>query len=187
MNKDALVNWSIFIFLALIWGSSFILMKISKDELTALQIAAVRIFSAGFVFLPFAFNHIRKLSRRNIILVILTGLTGNLIPAFFFAEAIANNIDSALAAILNSLTPLFVVVLGLVFFKTKIQPVKIAGILIGLLGLVLLTITQKNLHLENLGYAALVLLATLSYGLNVNLVSNYFKNINSFHAATVSL
>ena len=187
MKRNALINWSIFIFLALIWGSSFILMKISKEELTAVQIATVRIFSAGLVFLPFSFVHIRKLSRRNILLVITTGLTGNLIPAFFFAEAIANNIDSALAAILNSLTPLFVVVLGLLFFKTKILPIKIAGVLIGLLGLVLLTITQKNLQLDNLGYAALVLVATLSYGLNVNLVSNYFKDINSFHAATVSL
>ena len=135
----------------MIWGSSFILMKISKDELSAVQIAAVRIFSAGLVFLPFSLIHIRKLQRNKIIPVILTGMAGNLVPAFFFAEAIANDIDSALAAILNSLTPLCVVIIGLLFFKMKIQPIKIFGILIGLLGLVLLTISQKNLQFENMG------------------------------------
>ena len=69
----------------------------------------------------------------------------------------------------------------------KIQPIKIFGILIGLLGLVLLTVSQKNLQFENMGYAALVLVATLSYGLNVNMVSHYLKDVNPLHAATVSL
>ena len=187
MNRNALINWSIFIFLALIWGSSFILMKISKDGLTAIQIASVRIFSAGLVFLPFSLIHIRKLQRNKIIPVILTGIAGNLVPAFFFAEAIANDIDSSLAAILNSLTPLCVVVLGLLFFKMKIQPIKIIGILIGLLGLILLSVSQKNLQFENMGYAALVLVATLSYGLNVNMVGHFLKDVNPLHAATVSL
>ncbi|MBA2498702.1 MAG: DMT family transporter [Chitinophagaceae bacterium] len=187
MNRHDLINWSIFIFLALIWGSSFILMKISSEGLTAVEIAAVRIFSAGLVFLPFSINHLHKLPSKKISLVILTGVTGNLIPAFFFAEAIANNIDSALAAILNSLTPLFVVVLGILFFKLKILPIKIAGVLVGLMGLVLLTLSQRNLHIDNLGYATLVLLASISYGFNVNLVSHFLKDVNPIHAATVSL
>jgi Predicted permeases len=187
MNKQTLVNWLIFILLSLIWGSSFILMKISTAGLNAAQIASVRIFSAGLVFLPFAIFHLKKIPADKLLMVILTGIFGNLLTAFLFAAAIANNIDSSLAAILNSLTPLSVVILGAIFFKAKIRSDKIIGILIGFAGLCLLTITQKNINLQNAGYAALVLLATISYGLNVNIISYKLNNVNPFQAATVSL
>jgi drug/metabolite transporter (DMT)-like permease len=187
MSKQSFINWMIFVFLAIIWGSSFILMKISKEGLTATEIASVRVFSAGLVFLPFAIFHLRKLPPGKTGLVVLTGITGNLLPAYLFATAIANNIDSAVAAILNSLTPLCVMILGMMFFKMKIQKTKILGILIGFTGLVLLTLAQKNIQLNNVGYALLVLLATIFYGFNVNLVSHHLKNVNPLHAATVSL
>jgi drug/metabolite transporter (DMT)-like permease len=187
MNKQSLVNWLIFILLSLIWGSSFILMKISTAGLNAAQIASVRIFSAGLVFLPFAIFHLKKIPADKLLMVILTGVFGNLLTAFLFAAAIANNIDSSLAAILNSLTPLSVVILGAIFFNAKIRSDKITGILIGFAGLCLLTITQKNINLQNAGYAALVLLATISYGLNVNIISYKLNNVNPFQAATVSL
>src|SRR5688572_19406159 len=101
MNNQKLINWSLFVLLSLIWGSSFILMKVSKEHLNGYQIGAVRIFSAGLVFFPFALFHIFKLPKRKIPIVILSGLLGNLLPAFLFAVAIEKQIDSSLAGILN--------------------------------------------------------------------------------------
>src|SRR6185503_6089326 len=124
MQKNKLLDWAIFMLLTLIWGSSFILMKHSKEQLTAAQIAALRIFSAGLIFLPFAIFHLTKLPRRKIFFVILSGITGNLLPAFLYASAISNNIDSSLAAILNSFTPVFVVIIAIIFFKDKISKTK---------------------------------------------------------------
>jgi drug/metabolite transporter (DMT)-like permease len=184
--SNKFISWSIFILLCFIWGSSFILMKVSNQGLTASQIAALRIFSAGLVFIPFAFVYISKVPRKKIGLIIITGIFGNLLPAFCFAIAILK-IDSSLAGILNSLTPICVVFIGVLFFRDKIKAQKIIGVVIGFAGLCLLTLTQKNISITNLGYAALVLVGTISYGINVNLVSHYLKEIKPIHIATISL
>lgn len=184
--SNKFISWSIFILLCFIWGSSFILMKVSLKGLTALHIASLRIFSAAMIFLPFAVFHIAKLPRRKIGFIILAGIFGNLFPAFCFAIAIFK-IDSSLAGILNSLTPICVVIIGVSFFKDKIKMQKIIGVLTGFAGLCLLTLTQKNISLDNMGYALLVIAGTISYGINVNLVSHYLKELNPIHIATVSL
>lgn len=184
--NNKFINWSIFILLCIIWGSSFILMKVSKEGLTAAQVAALRIFSAGIILMPFAFFYIGKIPRKKIGLVILTGLFGNLIPAFLFTAAISK-IDSSLAGVLNSLTPLCVVTIGIVFYRDKIITRKIAGVVIGFAGLVLLTLTQHAISLTNVGYSLLVVVATLSYGVNVNLVSHHLKEVKPLHGASVSL
>ena len=181
------VSWTIFIILCIIWGSSFILMRYSKDDLSSPQIAAVRIFSAGIVFLPLAIIHIRKIPRKKLGLISLTGVFGNLVPACLFAEAIARNIDSSLAGILNSLTPVCVALIAIVFFKDKIKTQKILGVLVGFAGLILLTLTQGDISLENVGYSLLIVAGTISYGVNVNLVSHRLKEINPVHIATISL
>lgn len=162
-------------------------MKYSKEGLNPIQIAAVRIFFGGIVFVPFAFFHFAKIQRKKLGLVVLMGLTGNLIPAFLFSYAIAKNIDSSLAGILNSLTPIFVVVISLIFFKTIIRRPKILGVLIGFSGLCLLTFSQSNIDFHHFGYALLIVLATFFYGLNVNLVSHYLKDQRPIPLATVSI
>ncbi|HEY6503448.1 MAG TPA: DMT family transporter [Chitinophagaceae bacterium] len=184
--NNKVISWSIFVLLCFIWGSSFILMKVSQKGLNAPQIAALRIFSAALVFLPFAFFHITKLPRRKMGLIFLAGFFGNLFPAFCFAFAILK-IDSSLAGILNSLTPICVATIGISFFKDKIKTQKLIGVLVGFAGLCLLTFTQKDISFDNLGYALLVIAGTLSYGINVNLVSHHLKEVNPIHLATVSL
>lgn len=180
------IKWPLFILLCFIWGSSFILMKVSREGLSASQIAALRIFSAGLACLPFAIFHFRSFPVRKLPILILTGLCGNLLPAFLFATAIFR-IDSSLTGILNSLTPICVAVIGIVFFKDRIRPARLAGILVGFAGLCLLTLSQDNISLSNLGYAALILLATICYGFNVNQVGHNLKGYNPLHVATVSV
>ncbi|RYY54500.1 MAG: DMT family transporter [Chitinophagaceae bacterium] len=179
-------SWAAFLLLCLIWGSSFILMKVSSQGLTAPQIAGVRIFAAGFVFIPFAVYYFRLVPRRKLGFVVLTGVFGNLLPAFLFAFAVTK-IDSSLTGILNSLTPVCVIVIGALFFRLKIPAQKVLGVLVGLAGLVMLTLLREGVDLENLGYASLVILATFSYGLNVNIVAKYLKGVNPIHGASVSL
>lgn len=118
--------------------------------------------------------------------MILTGLFGNLLPAFLFAAAIIK-LDSSLEGILNSLTPICMVIIGIVFFRDKIEWQKIIGVVIGFAGLCLLALSRKDINLDNIGYAALVVVATLCYGFNVNLVGHYLKDIRPVHMASVSL
>ncbi|MFZ9386308.1 MAG: DMT family transporter [Chitinophagaceae bacterium] len=188
--SNKFISWTIFIMLCIIWGSSFKLMK-DSTALPASQIAALRIFSAGLVFVPFAVFHFRRVPRNRLGLVILSAVFGNLLPAFLFAAAITR-LDASLAGILNSLTPICVVVIGIFFFRQKISSQKIIGVVTGFMGLVLLTVYpvlsgEKSIRLDNFSYTLLILLATFLYGINVNLVSHYLKGVHPVYAATVSL
>jgi drug/metabolite transporter (DMT)-like permease len=186
MPSKKLVNWLLFLALSLTWGSSFILMKEGSLKLNGLQIGSVRVLSAGLALLPVALYNISKLPRNKLPLLLLTGLIGIFTPAFLFATAITH-ISSALEGILNSLTPLFVVVLGILFFKLQVKPRKIVGVLIGFVGLLLLGLSGGAIDMSNIGYVLLILLATILYGTNVNLVSRYLQGLNPVHTASVSL
>lgn len=188
MKNDRLVSWGIFILLCIIWGSSFILMKVTKEELTWAQIASLRIFSAAIVMIPFAFFYFSKIPKKKLPLVIISAICGNLLPAYLFALAIARDLDSGLAGILNSLTPICVVITGIIFFRSQIAARKIIGVIVGFAGLTLLTLFgERGLSFENLEYTLLILLATILYGLNVNIVGHYLKDINPVHLAVVSI
>lgn len=153
--------------------------------------AALRIFSAGLIFIPFAFFHFSKIPRNKLGLVVLSAVFGNLLPAFLFAEAMAR-IDGSLGGILNSLTPICVVVVGIFLFKNKVETKKIIGVLVGFAGLVLLMLApaitgDATISFRNISYSLLIILATILYGINVNMVGRYLKGISPIHAATVSL
>ncbi len=186
MAKQNFTSWALFILLALVWGSSFILMKKSSEHLTGWQIGSTRIFAAGLLFLPLAVFHIRKVPLKKLPLVILSGMLGNLFPAFLFAVAI-ERMNSSLAGILNSLTPLFVIVIAILFFKASIEKKKIIGVLIGFTGLVILNISKGPVAFNDIGATLLILLATIMYGFNVNMVGHYLKEVEGLKIATVSM
>lgn len=182
------INWIFFVSLSLIWGSSFILMKIGlHNHLNAYQVASIRIVAAGLVLLPVALKHIRKIPSHQLTLVFLSGLLGSLLPSFLFCIA-EQEIDSSLAGILNALTPVFVILTGTVFFQMKIPAGKIIGISIALAGSILLLMSKGSIReSKHPIYASLVVLATLLYGFNVNMVKKYLLHISSLHLASVAL
>ncbi len=184
--KQKLSDWILFIILSLIWGSSFILMKIGLQQLSAYQVASVRILSAGLVLLPFAFSAFKKIPKNKIVFVVLAGLCGSFFPAYLFCMA-ETKIDSSLASILNALTPLFTIVIGISFFKLKITRQKIVGVLIGFVGLCLLPFASKEgISFSAVSFSLLVLVATVFYGVNSNIVSTYLKEVGSLNIAAVA-
>lgn len=187
MQNQKAASWVLFGILALLWGSSFILMKEGAKNLTGWQIGAVRILSASVVFFPFALASLRKVPSAKIPLIVLTGILGNLFPAFLFGIAIQQQILSSLAGILNSLTPLFVIVIGAMFFKKLVPSKKVVGVLVGFVGLVLLSLSRGPVTLSEIGFTLLILLATLFYGLNVNIITTYLKGVDPFRMATISI
>jgi drug/metabolite transporter (DMT)-like permease len=188
MNKK-LIDWGIFILLSIIWGSSFLLMKIGMKEgavqLSPYQVASLRMIFAGLVLVPFAIKAFKQIPRDKLGIVILSGVIGNFIPAYLFCIA-ETKIDSALAGILNSLTPLFTILVGIVFFKIPSNGQKMLGVLLGLVGLCLSVIAGKTLHFENFSYSFFIMLATICYGLNVNMVGKNMQNISAINIASIA-
>ncbi len=117
----------------------------------------------------------------------MSGVLGSLLPAYLFCIA-EQGIDSALAGVLNSLTPIFVIIVGALFFQSKTSTNKVVGILIAFTGSVLLFFSQPNFtENSNLFYVLLVVIATLMYGINVNIVHRYLNNIPSLQIASMAL
>ncbi len=181
------LNWFIFFMLCLIWGSSFILMKEGLKELTAIQVASLRIVSAGFALLPVVIKNIRVLPGKKRVTVFFSGVLGSLIPAYLFCIA-ETQIDSSTAGVLNALTPVFALIIGAVFFSSKVLPVKIVGMIIAFGGSILLYVLHPNTaggaHVFSI---LLVVLATVCYGINLNLVPKYLHAIPSVTIAAFAL
>jgi len=186
LNKGFL-NWFIFILLSIIWGSSFIMMKEGLLHLSAYQVASLRIVFSGIVLLPSAIKHFRNIPKDKLGVIFLSGVLGSLLPAYLFCVA-EIGIDSALAGTLNSLTPIFVIITGALFFNSRTSSNKIAGILIAFTGSILLLVSKGNMQeSQNLVYVSFVVIATICYGLNVNMVYKHLQNIGSLQIAAVAL
>jgi len=187
LNNNNPVNWLLFVLLSFIWGSSFILMKEGMMGLTAFQVASIRIISAGIVLLPVAVTSIRLIPRKQMFTVFLSGAFGSLLPAYLFCVA-EQKLDSALAGVLNSLTPIFVILAGAMFFQARIAPNKVIGIFIALFGSVLLFFFQPSFgDNSNIIHISYIILATALYGYNVNMVHKHLKHIPSIRIAAVAL
>ena len=173
--------------LSIIWGSSFIMMKEGLLHLTAFQVASLRIIFSGIVLLPSAVKHFKSIPKKKLGIIFLSGVLGSLLPAYLFCVA-EMGIDGALAGTLNSLTPIFVIITGALFFSSKTSVNKILGILIAFTGSILLLISKGQMHEnQNLLYVLYVVLATVFYGFNVNMVFKYLKDIGSLQIASVAL
>lgn len=180
-----LVNWILFSLLAIIWGSSFILMKVGMTRLTPYQVASIRMLCAGLILIPFARRALQEIPKNKMLLVIVSGFLGSFFPAYLFCIA-ETKIDSSLVGILNALTPVFVILAGMAFFKMKAHSKKIIGVLIGFTGLCLLMAASRNISFQNFSYSLLVLLATAFYGLNVNLIGRNMQGIGSLNIASLA-
>lgn len=178
-------NWLVFALLSLVWGSSFVLMKEGLRSFSPYQVASLRMLFAGLVLVPFAIKALPQIPQKKMGLVLISGVAGNFIPAFLFCIA-ETQIDSSLAGILNSLTPLFTILVGISFFKVQTNITKIIGVIIGFIGLCFLFAAGKDMSLRNMSYAGLVLMATIFYGINVNMVGRYLQNIGALNIASVA-
>jgi drug/metabolite transporter (DMT)-like permease len=185
--ESKLINWLIFIALSIIWGSSFILMKEGMIALTAAQVASIRIISSALVLMPVALRSFKVIPIGRMFPVFMSGVLGSLLPAYLFCIA-EQGVDSALAGTLNSLTPIFVIIVGAIFFRYKTSSNKVIGIILAFTGSVLLFFFQPGFSTNsNLGYVLMIVLATLFYGINVNLVHKYLGQIRSLNVVSVSL
>lgn len=173
--------------LSIVWGSSFVLIKEGLVGLTALQVASFRIISSGIILLPIALNSFKKIPSNKLLLVFVSGVLGSLLPAYLFCIA-ELHIDSSLAGTLNALTPIFAILIGALFFKTNTARNKILGISISFAGSILLFFAQPTFsENSNLKDVLLVIIATLCYGINLNIVGKHLKEIPSLNIVAVAL
>jgi drug/metabolite transporter (DMT)-like permease len=182
MSKQ--LKWVYLTVLALIWGSSFILIKKGLIGLTAFQLGSLRIIFAALFLLLIGFKSLVKIPRHQWKFIALTSVFGTFIPAYLFAIA-QTQIDSSVSSILNSLTPLNTLVLGALAFGLQFRRNQVFGVLIGLIGSALLILNGAIHHPEqNYYYAILVVIASLCYATNVNLIKRFLPDLSPLSITT---
>jgi len=187
-SKDSrFFGWMLLMILALIWGSSFILIKKGLQVYDPGEVAGIRILAASFFLLPWAITNIKKVNKGNLKYLFFIGMAGSFIPAFLFAKA-QTKIDSSLAGVLNALTPFFVLMIGAIYFGQLIYRRQSIGLTIGFIGTAVLVMAGSGGLVENINlYGLFVVLATIFYGINVNIIKFKLVGMRALTITSISL
>lgn len=187
MKNRRLLAWVLLITLALIWGSSFILIKRGLVGLTSFELGTLRIVSAFLFLLPFAIKRIRQADKTVLPFLISVGLLGSLVPSILFGIA-QTRLESSVTGVINALTPIFTILVGLFIYNQKQTSKVFFGILVGFVGTaILITAGQSQLFAGFNAFALLVVLATLCYGLNLNLIKYHLGQLHPLTVTSLSL
>lgn len=178
---------TLLILLALIWGTSFILMKKGLLVFSAGEVGSIRVAAASLFLLPIALTKLKDLHSNHYIKLFASGLMGIFFPAFLFAMA-QTKMESSVTGIMNSLTPIFTLVIGVLFFHQKFRKQSLIGILIGLLGTVILILAKSEGKIGGVNlYAFFVILACVFYATNLNFIKYKITDLRALTITSVSL
>ncbi len=170
------VDWFLLLILSAIWGVSFVFIKRAISVYSPLQMAAWRMVLALVAYAPIAWLFWPKIDWTRWRALLVVAFCGSAIPNFLFAVA-QTRVSSSLAGVLNSLTPLFTLLLGAAFFRVRPSVGKIWGVVVGLIGAVALVFFQRGRVVDGaIGYAWLCAVATLCYAINANTVSRHLRD-----------
>ena len=182
--QNSNLKWLYLIILSIIWGSSFILIKKSLLGLTPYQLGALRTLVTALILFSVGLKSLKYINRPAWKWVVISGFLGSFFPAFLFAIA-ETQIDSAIASVLNSLVPLNAILLGFAIFKIGFTKRQFLGVIIGFLGTCILILRGADLNPEqNYLYAGFVILSTIMYALNVNIIKKYLQHVKPLSIAT---
>lgn len=151
------------------------------------EVGAIRIISASLVLLPFAFNNLKNLKKSHWLLLFCVGMFGSFLPAFLFAKA-QTNLPSSVAGIVNALTPLFTMIIGALFFVQRVTLRTLVGLLIGFAGTIALVLAGSGGEVTEFNFYTLyVVLATIFYGANLNIIKFKIPDLSARAITSVSL
>ncbi|MFT7252229.1 MAG: drug/metabolite transporter (DMT)-like permease, partial [Flavobacterium sp.] len=184
INMENNKKWYLLVFLGCVWGSSFILMKLGLKGVNPIQMGSLRILFAAAFLIVIGFKHIAKIPLYKWKYIAVTSMFGTFLPVYLFAIALSK-IDGSISSILNSLTPLNTLIAGMLFFQMDVQRRQIFGVIIGFVGCVLLVLFGEGQNnTENYYYALLIVLASIFYGINVNLIKKYLSDLKPLTIST---
>ena len=176
-------KWIYLFVLSCIWGTSYILIKKGLEGFSPVQLGAIRVVLAGLFLFIIGFKSLRTISKKEWPWVALSGFVGSFIPMFLFAFA-QTEIDSAIASILNSLVPLFTLFIGFFAFGITFGRNQLLGVFIGLIGAIGLIVFGSQINPgQNYWYAGFVVVATICYASNANIIKSKLQNVSAMGIA----
>lgn len=183
MNENQ-TRWLILLVLAVIWGSSFILLKKALISFSPIQVGSLRIIFTTLALFMVGLKNISNINTRQWYYIIITAFLGTFFPAFLFSYAV-ESIDSSIVSILNSLTPLNTLLVGALFFNYSFLRKQFIGVIIGLVGALLLIFKGAELNPDqNYFYASFIVVASVGYAINVNILKKHLSGLSALTITT---
>ncbi|MGQ0607472.1 MAG: DMT family transporter [Chloroflexota bacterium] len=176
-----------FVLLGLIWGSSFAWIKIAVDEIPPASLVAWRMglgAVAMLILLAFIRAPMPRGVREWVPLVVLGGVNAA-IPIFLISWG-EQFVDSGTAAVLNSLTPIFSLILaGVVLRVEPVTALRVGGLVLGFLGAALLASRELDLRADASGLigAGAVVLAAFSYAVGASYARHRIRSTHRYIVA----
>lgn len=189
MNNNSphnLQNWLLFIALTLIWGTSYILIKKGLTAFTPVELACLRVsisFIGAAVLLPKA---LKTIPRDKYFTVLQIGVFGSGAPAFLFALSMTHS-GSAVNGILNSLSPLWTLLIGYYLFRIHITSQKAIGVIIGFVGALVLVLGKGGSLQVDVLYSFLPIIATFCYGMSTNITKQKLQNQSPLYTTALAM
>jgi drug/metabolite transporter (DMT)-like permease len=180
-----------FLLLATLWGSSFLFMRLGAQEFGALPTAGLRVAIASVFLLPLLlWRGLGPQLMRHWQKVFFIGLFNSALPFACFCFALLS-ISIGLSAILNATVPLFGALAAWVWLKDRPTGSRIAGLVIGFVGVALLAWDKASFKPDaaglSSGWAVLAcLLACLSYGVSASFAKRHLGGLPALVTATGS-
>lgn len=172
--------------LSLVWGSSFILIKKSLVAFSNIEVACLRLGISAIAFTPLVLFKFVKIDWSRWKTYLLVGLTGSGIPAFMYSTA-QTQISSTMSGVLNSLTPICTLIIGVLVFKANTTMRKLLGVAIGFLGAAMLFVVGQNTgDSANIWYGLFVVVGTICYGFSANIVQYKLKGVSPLSLSAAS-
>ena len=178
---------TIFTLLTLIWGTSFILIKQGLKVFSPDEVGALRVASAALFLLPLAVVRLKGLQPNHYWKLFASGMLGIFIPAFLFATA-QTRMESSIVGIMNTLTPIFTVILSAILFKQRFKNTAILGLILGFGGTILLSLSKSGGTVTGFNaFALLIVVACFCYASNINFVKFKIPDLNALTITSVSV
>ena len=177
-------KYFLLIFIAIIWGSSFILIKKILPVFDPYQTGAFRAGLSGLLLSFIGFPALKRMSKKDIFWIALSGLFGNFLVVFIFPIA-QQGVSSSLAGIINALDPIFTLVLGAILFGIRNRVIQYAGAIIGFIGAIILVYSSNLENGQNhLYYTVLLVIGSALYAVAALIIEKKLHHIKSTDIST---
>lgn len=170
--------------LAAIWGASFLFMRIATPELGPIALIALRVGIAALVLAP-ALRQAGAFAqfRAKLWPLFVVGVTNSALPFCLLAWSTLY-VNAGLDSVLNATTPLWAALIAATVYRTSIGGTQIAGLLLGLAGVMVLVSRTLDAGIGEIPLAVgAALLATLLYGFAVNYSKRHLAGVKPFVVA----
>ena len=171
-------KWGTLIILSIIWGSSYILIKKGLTGLTPIQLGSLRMIITTLIIVPFSLSVLKQIPKNKIKWVVFSAFIGTFFPNYLFAFA-ETEISSAVAGVMVSLTPLFTLLISVIFFNEKFLKKQFFGVVVGFVGILILVNNEFLISGLNLLYVSFTILAAFFYAINANILKYKLPNISA--------